>query len=275
MNRIYRRIALVLCIAQISCVAGKAQELFVYTEPASNMPAHTLGLRASNWLMGERETGRTNYHLIPEAMWGVNKHLMMHIEGFFSNRNTRLSAEGAGIYAKYRFYSHDTLYRHFRAAAFGRITTNNAPVHQEEIVTNGHNSGFQLGLIGTQLLHRQAVAVSLWYERALDNFGRNEFPSAQSRDAVNVALSTGRLFYPKHYTGYGNVNFNGMLEVLSQQSLGSNKRYIDLAPSVQFIFNSQTRLDIGYRFEAFGNMERTAPSGVLLRLEHVFFNALR
>ena len=78
----------------ISSACAHAQELFVYTEPASNMPAHTVGLRASNWLMDERETGRTNYHFIPEIMWGVNKHLMVHAEGFISNRDGGLAAEG-------------------------------------------------------------------------------------------------------------------------------------------------------------------------------------
>jgi len=258
----------------ISSACAHAQELFVYTEPASNMPAHTVGLRASNWLMDERETGRTNYHFIPEIMWGVNKHLMVHAEGFISNRDGGLAAEGMGLYAKYRFYSKDTLYRHFRAAAFGRITTNNAPIHQEEIMTNGHNSGFTLGLIATQLLHRQALSATLSYERAMDNFGGNEYPAAQSRDAMNLALSTGRLFYPKKYTSYGQVNINGMVEVLVQQHLSSDKHYIDIAPAVQFIFNSQTRVDIGYRHELYGNMERTAPNGLLLRVEHVLFSVL-
>jgi hypothetical protein len=91
---------------------------------------------------------------------------------------------------------------------------------------------------------------------------------------VNVVLSTGRLFYPKRYTGYGNTNVNGMVEVLAQQLLGSEKRYIDIAPSVQFIFNSQTRVDIGYRHELYGNMERTAPNGLLVRVEHVLFDVL-
>jgi len=253
---------------------GDAQELFVYSEPASNMPAHTVGLRASNWFMDEPAADRINYHFIPEVMWGVNKNLMIHVEGFFSNRNNSLAAEGAGLYAKYRFYSKDTLYRHFRAAAFGRITTNNAPIHQEEIMTNGHNSGVTLGLIATQLLHRQALSATLSYERAMDNFGGNEYPSTQARDAMNVVLSTGRLFYPKQYTGYGNVNINGMVEVLGQQLLGSDKRYLDIAPSVQFIFNSQTIVDIGYRHQLYGNMERTASNGLLLRVEHVMFSVL-
>src|SRR4051812_45650446 len=113
MKRIYIAALLLILSAR-----AHGQELFVYTEPASNMPAHTIGLRATNWLMAEQESGRINYHLIPEVMWGVNKHLMVHAEGFISNRAGGLSPEGVGLYAKYRFYSKDTLYRHFRAAAF-------------------------------------------------------------------------------------------------------------------------------------------------------------
>lgn len=248
-----------------------SQELFVYTEPASNMPAHTIGLRASNWMMW-KEDGGVEYHLIPELMWGINKKLMVHVEGFFANRDQALKAEGAGLYAKYRFYSNDQLYRHFRAAAFGRITTNNAPIHQEEIMTNGHNSGYTLGLIGTQLLHRQAISATLSFEHAMDNAAGNEVPLDQPRDALNLALSTGRLFYPKKYSSYRQVNFNGMLEMLSQVQPESGHYYLDIAPAIQLIFNSQTRVDIGYRQQLTGDMERTAPNGLLVRVEHVFFN---
>lgn len=266
MKRLLSIAALLCC-----CSLAQAQELFVYSEPASNMPAHTLGIRASNWLMGERGTGRVNYHFIPELMWGVNKNLMIHAEGFISNRNAGLAAEGMGIYAKYRFFSKDTLYRHFRAAAFGRVTTNNAPIHQEEIMTNGHNSGYTLGLIATQLLHKQALSATFSFERAMDNFGGNEFPARQSQNALNLALSTGRLCYPDRYLHYGQTNLNLMGEVLVQQLLGTNLRYVDFAPSVQLIFNSQTRVDVGYRMELYGNMERTAPSGLLIRVEHLVF----
>jgi hypothetical protein len=49
---------------------------------------------------------------------------------------------------------------------------------------------------------------------------------------------------------------------------------MDVAPSVQFIFNSQSRVDIGYRREISSTMLRTAPNGFFIRLEHNFFNAL-
>lgn len=266
--------AVITVLLALSATAGQAQELFVFTEPASNMPAHSVGLRVSNWLMRETNTGRLNYHLIPEAMWGVNKNLMLHVEGFFSNREGGLSTEGAALYAKYRFYSHDSLYRHFRMAAFGRLATNNAKVHMEELETNGHNSGFELGLIGTQLLHKTALNGTVSYEQAMDNAGGNEFPVHYSNKAVNATFSIGRLIYPENYTGYQQTNVNLMLEVLSQYHPESGKVFLDAAPSVQFIFNSQTRVDIAYKRQIAGNMDRTAPNGFLLRVEHLLFNVL-
>src|SRR4051812_7603301 len=72
-----------------------AQELFVYSEPASSMPAKSVGVRVSNWLMDEEGTAHINYHLIPELMVAVNKRLMLHAEGYFSNQQGAFSAEGA------------------------------------------------------------------------------------------------------------------------------------------------------------------------------------
>lgn len=255
--------------------AGKlwSQELFVYTEPASNMPAKSLGIRVSNWIMNEKAYRSLNYHLIPELMWGVNKNLMIHAEGFFSNRNSRLQTEGGGLYAKYRFFTTDGMNTHFRMAAFGRLGVNNADIHQEEIETNGHNSGYELGWVGTQLLHKQAISASVSFEHALDNAKGNKFPASQKDKAINYTLSTGRLILPKEYISYEQTNLNLMVEILGQSIPGSGRMYVDIAPSVQLIFNSQARIDIGYRKPLYSNMVRTAPEGFLLRFEYLFFNA--
>lgn len=215
-----------------------------------------------------------NYHFIPELMWGVNKSLMIHAEGYFSNRNNEFSAEGGALYAKYRFLSKDNVHRHFRMATYGRISSNNGDIHQEEIETNGHNSGAELGLIGTQLLHKLALSASVSYEQAVDNRNGNELPQVNSDKAINYSLSAGRLILPKSYIGYKQMNFNVMLEVLGQRLLENGKMYLDIAPSIQFIINSQTRVDIGYKHQLYSNMSRTAPNGLLIRVEHVLFNAI-
>jgi hypothetical protein len=66
-----------------------------------------------------------------------------------------------------------------------------------------------------------------------------------------------------------------MVEFLSQVNTGSGKYYMDIAPSVQMIFNSQSRVDIGYRAELSSSLLRTAPNGLFIRLEHNLFNAIR
>lgn len=265
-----------LSLFAVLCISSSitAQELFVFSEPASNMPAKSAGIRLSNWLMDESATAHINYHFIPEIMVGVNNKLMLHAEGFFSNREKGLSAEGVGLYAKYRFYSRDDVYRHFRMAAFARASTNNGDIHQEEIVTNGHNTGYQLGLIGTQLLHKLALSGTVYYERAYDNYKSNELPVNMADHAINYSASAGRLILPKRYKGYNQVNMNVMVEVIGQYQPQNAKQYIDIAPSVQFIFNSQTRVDVAFRKELYSNMLRSAPNGVMLRVEHLLFNVL-
>lgn len=263
-----------LLVLLFLAVSMHAQELFVFSEPASNMPAKSLGIRASNWLMNDISEDKINYHFIPEVMLGLNNKLMLHAEGFFSNRNGGMSAEGAGIYIKYRFLSYDEIHRHFRMAAFARASTNNGNIHQEEIMTNSHNTGYQLGIIGTELLHKTAISTTVYYEQAYNNFGGNKFPDQMANKAINYSVSFGRLIRPRHYIDYKQTNFNFMVEVLGQLLPENGKQYIDVAPALQFIFNSQTRLDIAYKKALYSNIQRTAPEGLLIRVEHLLFNVI-
>jgi len=251
---------------------ASAQELFVYSEPASNMATRATGLRLSNWIMNETATGRINYHLIPELMWGVNRRLMVHAEGFISNRGGSLAAEGVGVYAKYRFFSKDDVYKHFRMAAFARLATNNADIHQETIQANGHNTGGQVGVVATQLLHKTALSVTGYYEQVTDNFGGHTLPATSPDKAINYIVSAGRLILPRAYTSYKQTNINLMVELIGQSLPEVSKNVVDIAPSIQFIFFSQARLDIGYRHELYSNMLRTAPNGFLVRFEYVLFS---
>jgi hypothetical protein len=57
----------------------------------------------------------------------------------------------------------------------------------------------------------------------------------------------------REYISYKQTNFNLMLELSGQHLIGENERFLDLAPAAQFIFNSQTRLDIGYKFQLYSD----------------------
>ena len=263
-----------LCIAMLLlCLSGSAQELFTFTEPASNMAAKSIGLRLNNYFVQEKYTSKTDYHVIPEVMVGVSKKVMVHGDAFFSNRGNHFAAEGGSIYAKYRFLSNDDVQQHFRMAAFGRYSFNNSLIDQEEINLYGYNSGFEGGVVATQLLHKVALSSALSFVKAMDNSNNNKFPEGNAGKALNYTLSAGKLMLPKVYTDYKQTNLNLMLEFLSQWNLGSGKYYIDAAPSVQFIFNSVARVDIGYRTQLSHTLLRTSLNGVFVRLEYNLFNA--
>ena len=269
MNKILLTIFLLFSLTAFS------QELFVFTEPASNMPAKSLGFRDMNGFFLEK-SGKLNYHNMPEIMWGINKKWMVHAQGFISNRQDGgFETEGGSVYAKYRFFSEDAIHKHFRMALYGRYSFNKADIHQQELETMGHNTGYEAGFIATQLLHKVAISSSISYERALDNQPNYRFPITESNSGMNYTLSAGKLMLPKVYTSYKQVNMNLMLELLGQRLNDNKKSFLDIAPSVQFIFNSQARIDIGYRHQLYSTMSRTAPNGIVLKFEYLFFNFFR
>ncbi len=263
---------IMLLIASIG-QSAIAQELFVFTEPASNMAAKSIGIRANNYIMRNKTTRETSFHLVPELMWGVSKKIMIHAEAFLSNRNTSFIAEGGGVYVKYRFYSVDEVHSHFRMAFYGRYSFNNSDVHQQAIDLNGHNSGYEGGLVATQLINKVAISASASYLTASDNFKEKFIYGDKNRDAIGYTLSVGKLMLPKEYTSYKQTNMNLMVEILGQANLNNGYSFLDVAPSVQFIILSKMRVDAAYRIPVVKDLSRTAPGGFFVRLEYNIFNA--
>jgi len=276
-----RRLILVIFIFGFQSVA--AQELFVFTEPASNMAAKSIGFRATNYLVDDDYSSNTVYMLMPEVMWGVSKKLMIHanvflsnrkqVDGFITNPKQQFLLEGGSVYAKYRFYSADDVHSHFRMAVYTRYSFNNSHIHEYAINLTGGNSGYEGGLIATKLINKVAISASASFLHAQDNGSKKFLFGNKSRNAVNYTLSVGKLMLPKEYTGFKQTNVNLMLEMLGQTNLNKGYSYLDIAPSVQFIFFSRIRFDAGYRYPLVTKLHRTASKGFLLRLEYNIFNA--
>lgn len=255
-------------------VSALSQELFSVTEPASNKAARSITFRVDNTMMDDLYSTKVNYHMIPEIMLGVSKKLMLSGNLFFSNRSEKFSYEGGSFYLKYRFLSKDAVQRHYRMAFFGRIGYNNSDIHQEEININGHNTGVEAGIVATGLLRKVALSSGVSYLNVTDNGNNNKFVYGEDyNNAINYTFSIGKLMLPHQYKDYRQTNLNLMAEFVTQVNTGSGKFYIDIAPSVQFIFNSQGRLDIGYRKELSSTLLRTAPNGFFVRFEYTLFNA--
>lgn len=265
---------LLFVIFSLLSLLSQGQELFAATEPASNMAARSIGFRMDHSLMDEINTSKINYHFIPEIMVGISGKLMIHSNLFFSNRNKNFDYEGGSVYAKYRFFSRDAMQRHFRMAVFGRLSYNKSDIHQEEINMNGHNTGFETGIVATQLLKKVALSSSVSFVEASDNGDNNKFLyGTKNSRAINYTFSVGKLVLPKEYKSYRQTNVNLMLEFLSQLNTGSGKYYTEIAPSVQLIFDSRARIDLGYKKELGSTLIRTAPNGFFIRLEYNVFNA--
>ena len=263
---------ILLFFVVINCQNIFGQELFVITDPASNVPANSLGVNVMQSLFKEEMKSGYNYHFMPEVSYGLNKNIMFRASAFVSNRNNDLVTEGGSFYTKYRFYSSDDLNSHFRLAAYGRYSFNNADIHQEQIETLGHNSGFETGIIATKLIKKVAISSSVSFEKALDNKPNYPFPDNIGDNATNYTLSFGKLMYPKKYTNYKQTNINLMVEFVGQTINENGKSYLDVMPAVQFIFNSQARLDFAYRQELVSSMVRSAPNGFYFNLYYAFFD---
>ena len=156
-------------------------------------------------------------------------------------------------------------------AAYGRISYNNSPVRQPAINFYGYNSGYETGVIATQLINKVALSATSSYLHAFDN-GKEKFLPGQNRNAINYSLSIGKLMLPKEYTSYRQTNVNLMLEFLGQTNLASGASYLDMAPAIQFIFDSRARVDVSYLYTLVNKLQRTATSGIFVRLEYNFFN---
>ena len=247
-----------------------AQELYVNTEPASNMATHSLGIRVEN--QGYFNPVYKNRSTL-ELMYGASKTLMVHGSIYQSNYDQNgQHFEGGSVYAKYRFLSVDSVQSHFRGAFFAKASSINNPFPHQEISLEGDNSGVQGGLVFTKLMHKLALSASASYLHAFDNTGGYHLPVGNAANAVGYSLSAGYLMFPKTYTNYNQVNVNLYMELLGKANPGYGQDYMDAAPAVQFIFSSVFRVDLSYRTALWNNMVRTSNNTYLLRLEYNLFN---
>ena len=270
---------LILLAACCSSLLLHAQELFPFTEPASNMPSHSLSAKGTAMFEKNAHTNQYVQRYAPELMFGLNKKWMVHVGGSFSNMySPNVRGESVRLYAKYRFLSDDAVHKHFRMAAFVLGSYSRDPLHYDELNLFGDQSGIQGGMIATQLLNKLAVSGTASFIEMLDGERwKKEFQNAFAWQAVNYSFSAGYLLFPLQYTSYKQTNVNLYTEVLGSRNLGKSvgAYFIDVAPAIQAIFSSTAKLSFGYRFQVAGDMTRMANRSFMISYEHIFLNALR
>ena len=289
-----------MLIAVLFCMATHAQELFVNTEPASNMATGRVGFRVLSKLYKmSYNSSWSGYRVEPELMLGAGRRWMIHLAGYGSDMDQKVfRAEGGSVYAKYRFYSQDDVHQHFRIAAFSKISVINNPQQlqvesrkfipdgnggvaeqvyitwykKDEFDMEGNNSAILAGAVATKLLNKFAASASVSYGYRLNNVNHPVQPG-QPLNAVNYSASFGYLLLPREYISYNQTNVNLYVEMLATTFPAQAKSYADIAPSIQFIFKSIARLDLSYRTELAGNIQRLSSNFCMIRPEYNLLNA--
>ena len=276
------KFSIFIFLSLLGTFSAGAQELYVWTEPASNMPSKSIGIRLNQFYMPQYHNSESQIHrsgpmfrLNPELMWGINKNWMMHANLYASNmHSTTFRPEGGGLYIKYRFLSLDEVHSHFRMAAYAKGSIINNPIEYNEINLAGDNSGFTGGIVVTQLLHKLALSFTGGYIRGINNTN-DDYNSGQPRNSFNYSLSAGLLTLPIHYKNFKQPNLNLYAEFLGKYNPETKEQFLDLATSVQVILASRFRIDISYRRQLSGNMFRINNQEFLLRLEYNIFSAYK
>ncbi|MFM2336881.1 MAG: hypothetical protein RL115_74 [Bacteroidota bacterium] len=259
---------------------SKAQELYVFSEPASNIPAHAISVKLKeHFVATDNIYNRFSHRIMPQVFFGLSKNWMVRIGGSIANMHTAaFKYESINLYAKYRFLSKDGLHKHFRMAAFIEAAANKPPFHYDEISLMGDKSGIQAGLIATQLWHKFALSGTISNTQVFDKSRGNKdviYVPARKYQAMQYNVATGYLLFPRKYSHYKQTNLNLYAEIIAQQTTDVASNFIDFAPAIQLIFNSNSKLNIGYRTQIAGNMQRMSNDSWLISFERTFLNALK
>ena len=275
MSYLYR----MLIVVQLVSVTAYSQELYVFTEPASVMPARSLTVRSRTHMMGanamyDRFTFRNNVQVVA----GLTRRWTMRVGGSWGNMQTySVKPESVGFYSRYRLLSTDEVHRHFRLAAFVEGAYTAAPFRHDEVSLMGDKSGLEAGIIATRLTNKLALSATASHTQVLHASRKNAalFDPARTFQTMQLSLSGGYLLLPREYRDYRQTNLNLYAELLTQRSLDNGKYYVDLAPALQLIFSSRTKLNLGYRFQLNGTMDRMAEQSWLLTLESTWLGVFK
>lgn len=271
-----KSLSLLLAFAALT---ASGQELYPYSEPASNMPSKSVSLKHTTMFMRTVHASSITQRHMPEVMLGLNKNWMVHGSLNFSDMHGEgFIWEGARFYAKYRFLSKDDVHKHFRMAAFGAVAYSRNHLDHNELNLMGDHSGVQYGLIATQLWNKFAISGTAGIVDVLHRARwQKVFPQPWAFRSLQYSLSTGLLVLPVNYKNYDQTNVNLYLELLGSRNMNYEREgyYVDLAPSVQAIFKSTGKLNIGYRFQLESDIYRLSKRSFMISYEHIFLNALR
>jgi hypothetical protein len=160
-------------------------------------------------------------------------------------------------------------------AAFAEGSYSRSPFYYGELSLDGDNNGVQAGLIATQLVNKLAVSGTASLIRVFADHNLHVHQLGHSVSAFYYSVSAGYLLFPVNYSDYGQTNVNIYLETIGMKGFEKGDYMLDLAPALQFIFNSNFKVNLGARLQLGSNMLRPGEQNYSVGLERTFLGALK
>ena len=281
------RIFLVLFLSFIPSLSS-AQELYINTEPASLIPKGTKVVRLNHhsiFLNGTNIMGGIGNAIImsPSISYGLSKKIMVSGSFQFSNKPyeqdmmPNFGFSGFKIYSKQRILTTDKQKYHTRLSSFIKYSYHDNKFMKDNLDIELQDTGFEFGIIGTQLINKLAISVTSAVTRISNIDEKYTSGSTVKWQKINLntiqnSISAGYLLFPRKYKSYKQTNFNLYLEYLTNTILTRNfpDRYhkfsSTLAPGIQFIIMSRSRLDFSYKIRS-GEM----PDEFVVKLTYIIY----
>ena len=265
-----------------------AQELYINSEPASLIPKGTKVVRLTNsniFLDGSNIMGSIGNAFIvtPSLSYCISKKIMLSGSIQFANKpyeqdmTPNFGLNGFKIYSKQRILSTDKQKYHTRLSSFIKYSYHEDKFMKDNIDIDLQDTGFELGLIGTQLINKLAISITTAITRISNIDEKFTQGSTVKWQTTNLntfknSISAGYLLFPRKYNSYKQTNFNLYVEYLTNTILNEDfpvrydKFRSTFAPGIQFIIMSRSRLDFSYKIRK-GDM----PEEFLVKLTYIIY----
>lgn len=210
----------------------------------------------------------SNHHgrKFPSDFIANDGNIGIHTHGVEKGNKYPYQLDNFNLNLKYRFFSNDGTKNHFRMAAYIELAGGKEAHDEAEPNLMGDNGGIGAGITATKLKNRFAISLTAggiipqsYYYQKLDSTLQVKYGKA-----INYSLSMGFLCLPIKYKSYKQMNLNVYCEFIGKayekaEVLSNSKqiliadapgleagKYLEIRPSVQFIFNSNLRIDFSY-----------------------------
>lgn len=210
----------------------------------------------------------SNHHgrKFPSNFIANDGNIGIHTHGVEKGNKYPYQLDNFNLNLKYRFFSNDGIKNHFRMSAYLELAGGKEAHDEAEPNLMGDNGGIGAGITATKLKNRFAISLTAggiipqsYYYQKLDSTLQVKYGKA-----INYSLSMGFLCLPIKYKSYKQMNLNVYCEFIGKayekaEVLSNSKqiliadapgleagKYLEIRPSIQFIFNSNLRIDFSY-----------------------------